>query len=120
VLLIGYSQGADTMPFMVNRLSDESRNLVKATALIALSDEAFFEFHLSHWLGAPTGGLPTAPEVTSGRMGPVACVYGKDETDSPCRKLRGAGLRAIALPGGHHFDGDYAGVAQAIVTALPP
>jgi type IV secretory pathway VirJ component len=120
VLLIGYSQGADTMPFMENRLPDESRSLVKATALIALSDEAFFEFHVSHWLGAPTGGLPTAPEVTSGRMGPVACVYGKDETDSPCRKLHGAGLRAIVLPGGHHFDGDYAGVAQAILKTVPP
>jgi type IV secretory pathway VirJ component len=120
VLLVGYSQGADTLPFMVNRLPEESRNLVRTTALIALSDEAFFEFHVSHWLGAPTGGLPTAPEVTSGRMGPVACVCGRDETDSPCRRLHGAGLRAIVLPGGHHFDGDYASVAQAILTALPP
>ncbi len=120
VLLIGYSQGADTMPFMVNRLPEDSRSLVTAMALIALSDEAFFEFHLSHWLGAPTGGLRTAPEVTSERMGMVACIYGKDDSDSPCRKLRGAGLRSIALPGGHHFDGDYAGVAQAILTALPP
>jgi len=120
VLLVGYSQGADTIPFMANRLPDESRSLVKTTALIALSDEAFFEFHVSHWLGTPTGGLPTAPEVTSGRMGPVACVYGKSETDSPCRKLHGAGLRPIELPGGHHFDGDYAAVAQATLTALPP
>ena len=119
VLLIGYSQGADTMPFMVNRLPEESRSLVKATALIALSDEAFFEFHVSHWLGAPTGGLPTAPEVTSRRMGPVACLYGKDQEDSPCPKLHGAGFRSIELPGGHHFDGDYAGVAQAILTTLP-
>jgi type IV secretory pathway VirJ component len=119
VLLIGYSQGADTMPFMVNRLPEVSRGLVKATALIALSDEAFFEFHVSHWLGAPTGGLRTAPEVASGRMGPVACIYGKDETDSPCRKDHGPGFQSIALPGGHHFDGDYAGVAQAILAALP-
>ena len=119
VLLIGYSQGADTMPFMVNRLPEESRSLVEATALIALSDEAFFEFHVSHWLGAPTGGLPTAPEVTSARMGAVECIYGMDESDSPCRKLRGASLRSIALPGGHHFDGDYAGVAKAVLAALP-
>jgi type IV secretory pathway VirJ component len=120
VLLIGYSQGADTMPFMVNRLPEESRRMVRATALIALSNEAFFEFHVSHWLGTPAGGLPTAPEVTSGRIGPVACVYGKDETDSPCRKLHGPDLRSIALPGGHHFDGNYAGVAQAILAAVPP
>jgi type IV secretory pathway VirJ component len=119
VLLIGYSQGADTMPFMGNRLPEESRRLVGATALIALSDEAFFEFKVSHWLGTPTGGLPTAPEVESGRIGQVLCVYGKEEADSLCRKLHGAGIRAVRLPGGHHFDGDYAAVAQAILAALP-
>ena len=119
VLLIGYSQGADTLPFMVNRLPQESRRLVKATALVAVSDEAFFEFHVSHWLGTPTGGLPTAPELANGRLGPVACIYGKDEADSPCRKPHGAGFREVSLPGGHHFDGDYAGVAQAILAALP-
>jgi type IV secretory pathway VirJ component len=118
LLLIGYSQGADTLPFMVNRLPEESRRLVGATALIALSDEAFFEFKVSHWLGAPTGGLPTAPELESARMGTVICVYGKDESDSLCRKLHGANIRAVVLPGGHHFDGDYAAVAQAILAAL--
>ena len=119
VLLIGYSQGADTIPFMGNRLPEESRRLVGATALIALSDEAFFEFKVSHWLGTPTGGLPTASEVESGRIGRVLCVYGKEESDSLCRKLHGAGIRAVGLPGGHHFDGDYAAVAQAILAALP-
>ena len=112
ILLIGYSQGADTMPFMVNRLPEESRRLVGATALIALSEEAFFEFKVSHWLGTPTGGLPTAPEVESGRIGQVLCVYGKEESDSLCRRLHGANIRAVALPGGHHFDGDYAAVAR--------
>ena len=119
VLLIGYSQGADTMPFMVNRLPQESRRLVGATALIALSNEAFFEFHISHWLGTPTGGLPTEPEMANARLGSVACIYGKDEGDSPCRRFRGGAVRAVPLPGGHHFDGDYAGVAQAILAALP-
>jgi type IV secretory pathway VirJ component len=119
VLLVGYSQGADTMPFMVNRLPPESRRLVIATALIGVSDEAFFEFHVSHWLGTPSGGLPTRPEMANERLGPVACIYGKDETDSPCRKPQGPHIREVALSGGHHFDGDYAGVAQAVLAALP-
>jgi type IV secretory pathway VirJ component len=54
------------------------------------------------------------------RLRPVACIFGKDEDDSPCRKLHGGDVRAVALPGGHHFDGDYAGVAQAILATLPP
>jgi type IV secretory pathway VirJ component len=119
VLLIGYSQGADTMPFMANRLPEESRRLVKSTALIALSTEAFFEFHVSHWLGTPTGGLPTLPELESVRLGPVVCIRGFDESDSPCREIHRAGFREVTLPGGHHFDGDYARVAQAILETLP-
>jgi type IV secretory pathway VirJ component len=118
VLLVGYSQGADTLPFMVNRLPDGSRRLVEATALVAVSDEAFFEFHVSHWLGTPTGGRPTEPELSNGRLGPVACIYGRDEKESPCRRSRGARFHEVALSGGHHFDGDYAGVAQAILAAL--
>lgn len=119
VLLIGYSQGADTMPFMVNRLPQESRRLVVATALIGVSDEAFFEFHVSHWLGTPSGGLPTRPEMTNERLGPVACIYGTEEADSPCRKPNGPRVREVALSGGHHFDGDYAAVARAVLSALP-
>lgn len=120
VLLVGYSQGADVLPFMVNRLPGPERSLVAGTALIGLSADAFFEFSVSHWISTPAGGLPVAPEVNSGRLGPVSCIYGAEETDSPCRTLKGAGLRGVELPGGHHFDGDYAQVARALLAGLLP
>jgi type IV secretory pathway VirJ component len=118
VLLIGYSQGADVLPFMFNRLPETTRRQVEGTALIALSSEAFFEFSLSHWIHAPTGGLPVLPEVERGSPGRLACIYGADEADSLCPRLNAAGLRRIELPGGHHFDGDYARVAGAVLDGL--
>lgn len=118
VLLIGYSQGADTLPFMINRLDADAHQLVQGTVLIALGAEAFFEFHVSHWLHTPTGGMPTLPEVKSGRLGPVSCLYGADEENTACRGLTGPNLRAVELAGGHHFDGDYATVADAIIREL--
>ena len=118
VLLIGYSQGADVLPFLVNRLPEEARRRVAATALIGVSAEAFFEFSVSHWIHKPTGGLPVPPEITRGHLGRVACIYGADEDDSPCRTLQAAGLHRVELPGGHHFDGDYARVASAVLEAL--
>jgi len=118
VLLVGYSQGADTLPFMINRLSAGARRRVAGTALIAVGAEAFFEFHLSHWIGTPSGGRPVAPEIEDGHLGPVLCLYGSGDDDSLCREFRHPGLRAVALPGGHHFDGDYAVVAKAVVSGL--
>ena len=118
VLLLGYSQGADTLPFMINRLPADTARLVRATVLIGMGAEAFFEFHVSHWIGTPKGGMPTRPEVTSGRLGPVLCIHGQGDDDSACEELRGTGVRAVALAGGHHFDGDYAAVAAAIVSGL--
>ena len=119
-LLIGYSQGADVLPFMVNRLPEETRARVEGTALIALSAEAFFEFSVSHWIHTPTGGLPVLPEIERSGPGRLSCIYGVDEKDSLCPMLKTKGVHSIELPGGHHFDGDYARVAGAVLDGLRP
>jgi type IV secretory pathway VirJ component len=115
VLLIGYSQGADVLPFMVNRLPEATRELVRGNVAIGISDEAFFKFSVTHWIATPTGGMPIRPEVEQGHLGPFTCIYGADDKDSPCRTYRIAGLKRMELPGGHHFDGDYAEVARAVI-----
>ena len=42
VLLIGYSQGADVLPFLVNRLPDAAHRRVAATVLIGVSTDRLF------------------------------------------------------------------------------
>ena len=103
--------------FWSPRTPADTAPLVKATALIVMGSEAFFEFHVSHWIITPKGGLPTRPEVVTGRLGAVFCIYGKGD-DSACRGLRGPEVHEVALAGGHHFDGDYTTLAAAIVSAL--
>ncbi len=49
VLLIGYSQGADVLPFGVNRLPAATRSIVQLTTLIGLGKQAAFEFHVTNW-----------------------------------------------------------------------
>jgi type IV secretory pathway VirJ component len=118
-LVIGYSQGADTMPFMVNRLPEETRRMVGLTALLGISDNAVFEFHLANWLGEPGGGLPTAPELNRWKGSPYLCLYGEDDADSACKSITGHGGSALVMPGGHHFGGDYAEIADVILNRLP-
>ncbi len=119
VLLVGYSQGADTLPFMINRLPESLRREIGLTALLGLSDNAVFEFHVANWLGDPPKGLPTAPELAAWHASPYLCIYGESDADAACAAITGHDGRVVKLHGGHHFAGRYAAVAAVILGDLP-
>jgi type IV secretory pathway VirJ component len=117
VLLIGYSQGADVLPFALNRLSDATRSHVILAAVMGLSEHALFEFHLTSWISNSEAGPATQPEVDRIIGIPVLCIYGSDEDDSLCPRLDPHKVTVVKLKGGHHFDGDYGALAQAILAS---
>ena len=117
VLLIGYSQGADVLPFAVNRLPAATRARVALTAIMGMSEHALFEFHLRSWIKDDASGPATMPEVNRITGMPVLCIYGADEDDSLCPKLDPTRVSIVKVKGGHHFDGDYAGLAKIILAA---
>ncbi|HXA36357.1 MAG TPA: AcvB/VirJ family lysyl-phosphatidylglycerol hydrolase [Steroidobacteraceae bacterium] len=116
-LLIGYSQGADVLPFAVNRLPQATRDHVALTAVMGMSEHALFEFHLTSWVSDSDSGPATLPEISRIAGVPVLCIYGADETDSVCPKLDPTKFLTVKLKGGHHFDGDYANLARQILAA---
>lgn len=120
VILVGYSFGANTLLPMLNRLPAPTRARVALLALLAPGQAAEFEFHFSDWVGSSGKGLPLAPEAQRLQGLPLLCLYGADEGDTLCPALHGAGIHALHLPGGHHFDGAYAELGRAILGALPP
>jgi type IV secretory pathway VirJ component len=116
VLLVGYSFGADVLPFLYNRLPEARRADVRSLSLLGLSDTAEFEFHVASWIpGADAGGRATVPELQRAAAVRALCLYGTEESDSPCRRLSGANMKAVALSGGHHFGGDYAALARHVL-----
>ena len=119
-LLVGYSQGADTLPFMVNRLPPAMRRMVGLTALLGLSSSADFQFHFSNWLHGSTQGLPTGPELERWNGSPYLCLYGAQDGDAVCSKLTGKDGTSVKMSGGHHFSGGYGQIATEILRRLPP
>lgn len=117
VMLIGYSQGADVLPFAVNRLSEAMRSHVALTAVMGMSEHALFEFHMSSWISDDNSGPPTRPEIERITGIPVLCMYGEDESDSLCPQLDPRKVMLVKLKGGHHFDGNYAGLARTILAS---
>ena len=117
-LLIGFSQGADVLPFAINRLPAATRRRVVLAAMLAPDERADFEFHLSNWVLNGTQGLPVRPEVQKLSIPAALCIYGDDDAESLCPHLQDVSrVRIVKLAGGHHFNGDYDAVAQAVVAA---
>lgn len=116
VMLIGYSLGADVLPFAANRLPADLLGKVKVVALLGPSTKAEFEFHVTDWLGGASKGQPVLPEVRKlGGRPPVLCLHGSKESDSLCPSLTAALGKSVVLPGAHHFGGDYEAVANLIL-----
>lgn len=125
VALIGYSFGAGILPFALNRLPPAERAEVVQLSLLGLEARAPFEFHVSGWLeqaglarDADSDAPLVLPELMQVDPALVQCVYGEEERDSLCRAPELAAVEKIHTTGGHHFDGDYAGLAARILAGL--
>jgi type IV secretory pathway VirJ component len=121
VVLVGYSRGADVLPFMTARLPEDLRGRVRLVALVGLSRRAGFEFHFADlFRGENRTDRPTVPEIQRLRGIRLLCVYGADEEDSACRDLPRNLAVEVELPGGHHFGGAYRAVAGRILQMIRP
>jgi type IV secretory pathway VirJ component len=120
VILVGYSLGADVLPFILNRLSPEVSSKVQMAALLGPSDEVDFEFHFTDWLGGSSSktSLQVLPEVEMMRGKKVLCFQGAEEEGSLCKKLKTDIAENILLKGGHHFGGNTEAIAETILQEI--
>ena len=116
IALIGYSFGADVLPFAYDHLPPDAKVRVVQLSLLGFAPAANFEITVSGWLGAAPDkdALPTEPALVPIDMTMVQCFYGANEDDSACPLLTGK-AEVIRVPGGHHFDNDYGALARRIL-----
>jgi type IV secretory pathway VirJ component len=103
VVVIGYSRGADLVPFMVSRLPSDLRRRVALVALLGPSSEAEFQFHLVDLVADVhrAGDLAVAPEVSRLRGTRVLCIYGRRDHTAICPRLDTTLARPVVRNGGH-------------------
>jgi len=120
VLLIGYSFGADVLPFLVNRLPADVSAHVTQVGLLGLSREADFEVHMLDWFTSikRDTSLPIAPEIAKLKGKDVYCFYGEDDSDTACKDLPAGLAKLFSRAGGHRFGRDYQWIADAILKGL--
>jgi len=83
-----------------------------------VSDTVDYEISVGAFLGTSSGEAQTLPEFAHIKPQIVQCFYGEEEDDTLCPKLAGTGAELIKTTGGHHFDGDYEGLANHILDGL--
>ena len=107
VVVIGYSRGADVVPFMVSRLPDSLRRRVALVALLGPSRWAGFQFHPIDLVSDihRASDLAVTPEVKRLRGIPVLCIYGRRDRGAICPALDPAAARPVLRAGGHEVSG---------------
>ena len=120
VIVIGFSRGADVLPFMINRLPADVRASISVIAL--LGPEPLIDFRFHPWWDVfhrREPQFPVEPELAKLRDQNVVCVYGTREKDSLCPRLDPRAFTLVGEPGGHHFGGHYREVVEAILARTP-
>lgn len=116
VLLIGYSRGADLLPFAVSRLPTDLRGRIGLLVLVSPAVNANFTFH---WIDLVSNrrradDLELAPEVRKLTGLRILCIYGTLDKSALCPALEAGVAQTIARESGHHME-DPEGLARLIL-----
>lgn len=119
VTLVGYSFGADVIPFLTDKLSAAIRPHVHAVVLLSPSATTDFEIHVSELLGWNKKRSMDVPAAVNAMTGvKINAVFGDDETEFPLSSVRNRNFMYRRLPGGHHYEGNINMVAAAVIAGL--
>jgi type IV secretory pathway VirJ component len=113
-LVIGYSQGADVVPFMMSRLPADLRAKVRVVVLIGPDANAQFDMPPDGWVSnrPRLPEIPVAPEIPRMKGLKVLCVAGATENQNICKSLPPGAATLVEVPGGHGFEGDAPKLAE--------
>ncbi len=109
VILIGYSMGAEVLPFIIEKLPSGIRSKISKTVLLSPGTKADFEIHLTNMLGL--GNWNNTYDVVNelkqtDSLVPYLIITGTDE-DSPLpTQLSESRIQFAKVPGDHHYNND--------------
>lgn len=120
IVLLGYSFGAEVLPFVFNGLPGYLKAQVINVSMVSPSAYTDFEIHIAVMLGAGfTGGASVTNELNKITAKPVTLIFGMDENEFPLSQVKIKYVTCIRLQGGHHYDGDEAKLCNTIIQYFP-
>jgi type IV secretory pathway VirJ component len=117
VVLVGFSRGADLLPFAFNRLPGVEQARVVQIVLLGIAPQVAFRYRLRDWLriGRPPPRRNVLMELAQLPASITLCVNGQDDTEAASdTALSATGIEVQHWPGGHHIGRDHVGLAWLI------
>jgi len=106
VVIIGYSMGAEVLPFALNVTNIYYLSKIKDLILIAPAQKAMFKIKVKNYLLDSNEGQEVLPEIRKLKVLDKYCIC-DDKKYSLCKANIEGIIEYTILSGGHHFDGDF-------------
>lgn len=119
VILIGYSFGADVVPFILNRFPKDIHDKILVSFLLASSGSTDFEIHWSDIFGGNTKrSMDVVSELNKLDDDKIVIISASDEINLSFNNITLKRYTHEVLPGGHHFDGDTDEIINVIINDM--
>lgn len=119
IILIGYSFGADVLPFILNRLPKDIDGKVLVSFLMASSGTTDFEIHWADIFGENSKrSMDVVSEINRLKDEKVVIISASDDKTLDVSRISLKRFTREVLPGGHHFDGDTDEIVKVILNNL--
>ncbi|MEP3274942.1 MAG: AcvB/VirJ family lysyl-phosphatidylglycerol hydrolase [Stappiaceae bacterium] len=116
VILLGYSFGADTLPFAWPHLSEATKEKTRLIGLLSPFKKTEFEVTIQGMLGIIRGDHDVVAAIDKLPAAQTFCLTGKQETDMACNT--DDGYETVFVAGGHGYDQDWNRIAALLDTAV--
>lgn len=104
LVLVGFSFGAEVIPFLYTRLPDDLKQKVKRLILITPASTSDFKIHFSDMMGVDhTYAHDVVKEIEKIRTARVLAIFGEEESSSFPITHKQDNFQISFVKGSHHF-----------------
>jgi type IV secretory pathway VirJ component len=116
-VILGYSQGAEIVPFVFNNLPEYVQLKVKSLIMLSPAATTDFKIHITDMLGLGNKQdiLSVTDEISKIANPKQVVIFGESEKTLVPAILQNTSVEVIRIPGDHHFKGDTGLIVKKLV-----
>jgi type IV secretory pathway VirJ component len=115
-ILLGYSQGAEIVPFIFNRLPEDIKKNVNSLVMLSPDVNTDFEIHISNMigLGSKQNTFNVIKEISEIRNMRQIIFFGDKEKTNVPDLLKKTDAEILKIPGDHHYNSNTSLIVQLL------